>query len=990
MSVYIVAVLLAILSQCLVTGTVIVTRDKDSPGIESNRIFPSLYESLLNIFIDTLLKLESRSFRNNRDITPPDKRPDELVTTTVSQPSTTFDVEIFDVRRYYSENIRDHLYILDSIDFNDANYKKEGIAFKAPMTRINDDWKPVRRFHHPSGDHFYTIDEADAQDAIVHGWIEEHLPISEQFYGCRFALPGLVAVKRYLGGHDHFYVLNNSATETPWNLYLNGGYSFEKVAFWAYDISTPNVVAPPSNSILVGVPEPVPVELFDIRRYYNKHTTDHFYSLESLNFNDGIYKKEGIAFKAPMTRINDDWKPVRRFYHPSGDHFYTIDEADAQDAIVHGWIEENLPISEQFYGCRLARPGLVAVNRYLGGHDHFYVLSNSAIETPVYLVRYGYSFEKVAFWAYDTDQVSNTANIVEPSLVSTPAPSNKVAVSIPLNNPVTVELFNVQRYCNKYLGCTIDHLLALNNDGMDITIGPYMVYNLEGKVAFKAPKVKINDDWKLVRRFYCSYGSSFDRLFVIDEADANYAISHDWVEESLSSNEQFYVCRSAQPGLVAVHLYLGGNDHIYVLSNSATETPQYFAAIGYSFVKVAFWAYDISTPNIAVPQSSHSFSAPREEVFLPMDVVRYYNKDAYSHLYALTGKNVPQEYAKDVIAYRASTTRLNDDWKLVRRFRASNGDNFYTIDESDVSYAVSRGWREEVIPANEQFYVCQKPLPGLVAINQYIRGEYYLYASALSTIEPPKKLKKQGYKLQKVAFWAYDVIPTPVKVVEPSHIVNIYDVNRYYNNATFTYLYNLDKPGAKNNTTDSNYVKESAEFRAPSSPLSDDWKLVRRFHHPSGGHYYTIYDSDAINAISNGWIEDNLSLNEQYYGSITPKSRLVALRQYKGVNDYVYMNGRRSTLELVKYNSYTFEKEAFWVFDITRDGLHQPHTGVIVHYSVAEPHNEMTMSDPDKAVQEDMGHRTFHVTSFALTSAMEVYKMVILALLLCVLWFIFL
>jgi Repeat of unknown function (DUF5648) len=67
-----------------------------------------------------------------------------------------------------------------------------------------------------------------------------------------------------------------------------------------------------------------------------------------------------------MTRINDDWKPVRRFYHhQSEDHFYTIDEADAQDALNPGWVEEILPIDEPFYGCRLAQPGLVAVNRYL-------------------------------------------------------------------------------------------------------------------------------------------------------------------------------------------------------------------------------------------------------------------------------------------------------------------------------------------------------------------------------------------------------------------------------------------------------------------------------------------------------------------------------------------------------------------------------------------------------------------------------------------------
>jgi hypothetical protein len=48
-------------------------------------------------------------------------------------------------------------------------------------------------------------------------------------------------------------------------------------------------MAPPSNSVLVDVEpspvpavQPIPVELFDVRRYFNKYTTAHFYTLESL------------------------------------------------------------------------------------------------------------------------------------------------------------------------------------------------------------------------------------------------------------------------------------------------------------------------------------------------------------------------------------------------------------------------------------------------------------------------------------------------------------------------------------------------------------------------------------------------------------------------------------------------------------------------------------------------------------------------------------
>lgn len=157
------------------------------------------------------------------------------------------------------------------------------------------------------------------------------------------------------------------------------------------------------------------IYLFDIQRYFNPDTNDHFYTMGTaeIDFQKNVmkdkfwssYQKEIVAFLAPRLSdaaiLGENWKKVRRFLHPSKGHFYTIDEADAQYAINHGWIEEDPPEYLQFCASDKPGPRLLPIVRYLGEHDHFYVSALSNAKKTEYLQQSGYKYEKVAFYAFD-------------------------------------------------------------------------------------------------------------------------------------------------------------------------------------------------------------------------------------------------------------------------------------------------------------------------------------------------------------------------------------------------------------------------------------------------------------------------------------------------------------------------------------------------------------------------------------------------------------
>jgi NTE family protein len=207
------------------------------------------------------------------------------------------------------------------------------------------------------GDHMYTTYYAEQADAIArNGYRSEGIaarvfPVSQN--------PTGVPLFQLLGG-DHFYTV--SAPERD-NAVANLGYSDEGVACYVY---------PPGSAGLVP-----------LYRQYDGNNGDHFYTADLAERDAAIagigYQAEGIACLVETAAWaaqfpSPDTVPLYRLAHPTGDHFYTTDENERQNAIdVIGYADEGIA----GYVRRDPSGGTVPLFRLYsaGTGDHFYTTS---------------------------------------------------------------------------------------------------------------------------------------------------------------------------------------------------------------------------------------------------------------------------------------------------------------------------------------------------------------------------------------------------------------------------------------------------------------------------------------------------------------------------------------------------------------------------------------------------------------------------------------
>ena len=296
--------------------------------------------------------------------------------------------------RLYKGATGDHFYTADKAEADNAvknyGYTYEGIACYV-YSFAHDDTTPLYRLYRPSTQHhFYTANKAEADNAVKnYGYNLEG--VACYVYSTQGEQPPRDSVKFYRlykpGNDDHFYTTNKAEAD---NAVKNYGYNLEGIACYVY--------APNSKPYRVGKAK--------FYRLYRPSTQHHFYTTSKSEADNAIknygYKYEGIAgyvYPSDEGNINDT-VPFYRLYKPGNDdHFYTVNKAEADYAVKnYGYNSEGIACyvyrtddhpydTVPFY--RLYKPGT---------GDHFYTTNKA--EADYAIKNYGYNSEGVACYIY--------------------------------------------------------------------------------------------------------------------------------------------------------------------------------------------------------------------------------------------------------------------------------------------------------------------------------------------------------------------------------------------------------------------------------------------------------------------------------------------------------------------------------------------------------------------------------------------------------------
>lgn len=224
------------------------------------------------------------------------------------------------IYRWLSADHRMHFYTTSKSEPK-TGFQGEGVAFLAysPVSIPSVNAAPVFRLYNPgNGDHHYTIDPVEKENAGANGYIFEGIG---WYAPSQNAVPNnAVPVYRYYnsGNGDHFYT-----TSLPEGLKATGTIP-ETSGFKAY-------LSPKTGASVA------------VHRFYNSDNGDHFYTTNKGEGDGaGGYKYEGIAFYAEPAQ-SDGTIPLYRLYNPgNGDHFYTASSQEQQTAVAGGYVAEGI------------------------------------------------------------------------------------------------------------------------------------------------------------------------------------------------------------------------------------------------------------------------------------------------------------------------------------------------------------------------------------------------------------------------------------------------------------------------------------------------------------------------------------------------------------------------------------------------------------------------------------------------------------------------
>ncbi|KAJ6514349.1 hypothetical protein C8R47DRAFT_1313671 [Mycena vitilis] len=137
--------------------------------------------------------------------------------------------------RDYSVSLGDHFYTTDEGEYDDANkagYIPEGIAARVFTTKVTDAVQFFRLYSTAAGDHLYTTDTSEVASATSTQY-NYTLQSGPPMYIYQSALCGSVPLYRLHSGdvRDHFYTTNATERDSA----EKNGFAFEKIAGYVID-----------------------------------------------------------------------------------------------------------------------------------------------------------------------------------------------------------------------------------------------------------------------------------------------------------------------------------------------------------------------------------------------------------------------------------------------------------------------------------------------------------------------------------------------------------------------------------------------------------------------------------------------------------------------------------------------------------------------------------------------------------------------------------
>lgn len=280
-----------------------------------------------------------------------------------------------------SVGIGDHMYTTyyaeQAIAIERNGYRTEGIAARVFPVSNNPTGVPLYQLLNGSGDHFYTVSTAERDNAIA------AFGYGDQGVACYVypvAATGLVPFYRqYLGNNgDHFYTTDLFERDLAIG---NLGYQAEGIAC---------LVETAAGAAHFPNPNTVPL-------YRLAHPAgDHFYTTDDGERQNAInaigYVDEGIAGYVRRNQTGSTVPLFRLFNAASGDHFYTTSAPERDSATGVGYVFEGI----QCYVWEPSGAGRVPFYRLLndGNGDHFYTVSLEERDNAIRV--FGYHSEGVA------------------------------------------------------------------------------------------------------------------------------------------------------------------------------------------------------------------------------------------------------------------------------------------------------------------------------------------------------------------------------------------------------------------------------------------------------------------------------------------------------------------------------------------------------------------------------------------------------------------
>jgi len=301
-----------------------------------------------------------------------------------------------------------------------VGYIYEDRVFYAFANQATDSLPVYRFYNSTTGDHFYTISENE-KDTLINNSQSGYVYETIAFYAFQSKIGNSVPVYRFINSKngDHFYTIS----ENEKAIVLNNpqwGYVYEGVGFYSL-ASQINESLPVYRFVntsngdhfyTINESEKNNLSAVPVYRFINPNTGDHFYTINTKEKNSLLqnpqygYLYEGIGFYAHNSQVNDSY-PVYRFTNSkNGDHFYTIHESEKSAIIANpdwGYIYENIA----FYAYQTQIGNSLPVYRFvnLTTGDHFYTISETEKE---YLVTSALGPDiSVGLWYYSASSINS-------------------------------------------------------------------------------------------------------------------------------------------------------------------------------------------------------------------------------------------------------------------------------------------------------------------------------------------------------------------------------------------------------------------------------------------------------------------------------------------------------------------------------------------------------------------------------------------------------